>query len=214
MIPNKQQLQSKRYRLIDGVWHKLCSGSAHEEPEWLPLTSKYYYFRKANGRPLANCRLCHVWDKVKNPGSHHGYVDIRVARPFYQEAVNRIGMQELVRRSGLSMHQVQQVFLSSTRKYVQKASLRKVMLELVSIHRKNEYNSDPRVRWQTERRNNGELGRCSGCGGPVENITRGCIVCRNRWYDRYRHGKISKKKWEEIKEQLNPSRINTRYLKL
>lgn len=201
MIPTEQQIKSKRYRLIDGMWHKVCTGSAHEEPEWLPATPKYYYFRKSNGRPLANCRLCHAWDKVKNPGSHHGFIDIRIAQPFYAEAVNRIGMTELSKRSGLSLHHLQSVFLRSGKKYVRKLSLRKVMLEVVSIHRKNEYNSDPRVRWQTERRNNDGLDTCSGCKTPKENITRGCKACNDRWRSRYRTKKISKKRWLEIQRE-------------
>lgn len=207
MIPNQLQINSKRYRLIDGVWHKLCSGSAHEEPEWLPVTPKYYYFRKSNGRPLANCRLCHVWDKVKNPGSHHGFVDIRIARPFYIEAVNRIGMTELSKRSGLSLHHIQSVFLKANKKFVRKLSLRKIMLELVSMHRKNEYNPDPRVRWQTERRNNNGLEVCTGCGTPKENVTTGCTNCYDRWYEWCRRKKITKRKWEAVKlEHFNKGR--------
>jgi hypothetical protein len=97
------------------------------------------------------------------------------------------------------MHQIQQVFLSPTRKYVQKASLRKVMLELVSIHRHNEYNADPRVRWQTERRNNGELGTCGGCGGVLRNITTGCNTCYDRYYRWFRRKKITRKQWESVK---------------
>lgn len=199
MIPTEQQLRSGRYKLVDGVWHKLCNGSAHETPEWLPATDKYYYRRNTTGKLLSQCRLCHAWDKVKNPGSHHGYIDIRIARPYYEEAVNRIGMLELSKRSGLSMHQIQQVFLSKTRKYVQKKSLRLVMLELVSIHRKNEHTTDARVQWQTERRNNRHLDVCADCGGLARNFTRGCRRCYGRFYDWFRHKKITKKRWEEIK---------------
>lgn len=210
----QQQIKSGRYKRIDGIWHKLCSGSAHEIPEWLPATEKYYYYRKKSRRPLSQCRLCQAWDKVKNPGSHHGYVDIRVARPFYEEAVNRIGMTELANRSGLSMHQIQRVFLSTTRKYVQKNSLRRVMLELVSIHRKNEYVTNPRVSWQTERRNGRGLDKCNKCGTPRSNITRGCGGCYERWRDKYKNGQITKKRWDEIRIESFPQQLKLHHGKL
>ena len=204
----QQQINSGRWKLIDGVWHKLCSGSAHEEPEWLPATPKYYYFRKSNGRPLANCRLCHVWDKVKNPGSHHGFVPIVIARPFYVEAVNRIGMTELSRRSGLSLHHLQSIYLRPGKKYVRKLSLRKVMLELVSMHRKSEFNHSPRVQWQTQRRNNGSAGTCGGCGGSRDNITDSCSACYDRNRRWFKEGKITEKRWEAIKIKHFPNGRN------
>lgn len=206
--PSLQQIRSRRYKLIDGVWHKLCSGTAHEEPEWLPATAKYYYFRKTGptaGRPSSTCRLCHVWDKVKNPGSHHGFVPIDIARPFYIEAVNRVGVAELSRRSGLSLHHIQSIYSRPNKKYVRKMSLRKVMLELVSMQRKNEYINDPRVRWQTDRRNNGELGTCGGCGGILRNITTGCKVCYDRHYNLFRKKKITKKQWKALKVRFSIS---------
>ena len=195
MNPTKQQLRSGRFKLVDGIWHKLCTGPAHEEPEWLPATPKYYYYRKT-GRAASQCRFCHVWIKVKNPGSHHGYIDIRVARPYYEEAVNRIGMTELANRTGLSLHHLQKVFLNPTRKYVQKMSLRKVMLELVSIRRKNEYQDAANIRWQTERRNNTGLTPCAGCGTPMQNWTRGCHNCYERHRHLYKTKQITKAEWD------------------
>lgn len=208
MVPSEQQLKSGRYHLIDGVWNKLCSGSAHEQPEWLPATEKYYYVRRT-GKLTSWCRLCYAWDKVKSakPGSHHGYVDIRIARPYYNEAVNRIGMTELSIRTGLSLYQIRQVFVSSTRKYVQKNSLRKVMLELISIHRKNEYSTDERIRWQTERRNGRGLDKCNKCGTPRTNITRGCGGCYERWRNRYRLKQITEKRWNEIRIEYFPNSL-------
>ena len=203
---SQQQLNSGRYKLVDGIAYKLCSGSAHEEPEWLPATPKYYYFRKTGpttGRPSSQCRLCHVWDKVKNPGSHHGFVALAIARPFYIEAVNRVGIAELSRRSGLSTHHLQSIYSRPNKKFVRKISLRKVMLELVSMQRKNEYIDNPRVRWQTDRRNNGSLGTCGGCGGILRNITTGCKVCYDRHYSLFRNKKITKKQWQQIKVRFS-----------
>lgn len=186
--------------MVAGTWHKLCSGPAHEEPEWLPATQKYYYLRKT-GRFSSQCRLCHVWTKVKNPGSHHGYIDIRIARPYYEEAVNRIGMTELSERTGLSLHHIQIVFNKRNKKFVRKLSLRKVMLELVSIHRKNEYIDNPRVRWQTERRNNNGLSTCGGCGTPKANFTKGCESCSDRLRALLRNKRISPKEYDCLKAE-------------
>ena len=205
--PTPQQLNSGRYRLVDGTWHKLCSGPAHEQPEYLPATEKYFYFKTADNRPVARCRLCHNWAKLKSPrpGSLHGYVPVDSVRPFYIEAVNRIGVKELSNRSGVSIGHILRVLTELDKKYVEKAVLRKVMLELVSMQRRNEHSMNGQTRWRTDRRNNGELGTCGGCGGPLRNITTGCSSCYDRFYALFRRKKISKKQWERIKIRFSIS---------
>lgn len=204
MRPTKTQLASGRYKLIDGIWHKLCSGEAHEEPEYLPASDKYFYIKKSGptaGRPVARCRLCHNWDKLKNPtrGSLHGYVPVDKVRPFYIEAVNRVGAEELSRRSGVSIGHILRVLTDRNKRFVEKATLRKIMLELVSMQRRDEYSANRRSQWRTNRRNNGELGTCAGCGGPYRNVTAGCETCIDRHYRWFRTKKITKKQWESVK---------------
>jgi hypothetical protein len=202
-----QQLQSGRYQQIDGMWHKLCSGPAHDQPELLPANDKYFIFKKSDGRPVARCRLCHNWSKLKNPtrGSLHGYVPVEDVRSFYIEAVNRIGVKELANRSGVSIGHILRVLTEVDKKFVEKATLRKIMLELVSMQRKGEFAPSKHARWRTDRRNNGVLGNCKGCGGILRNITRGCTSCYDRYYRWFKDKRITKKQWESAKLEFSVS---------
>lgn len=199
MIPTERQIKYGHYKLINGIWHKRCTGPAHEEHEWLPASDKYFYFLTKTGRPVSRCRLCHNWAKLKSPGSHHGYIPVNIARPYYTEVVNRIGAIELSKRSGLSINHILRVLSEVDKKYVEKAKLRKVMLELVSVRRKNEYSIAESARWRQERRNASGIELCNGCGAPKSEATRGCRTCRTRHYDRFYDKKITKKEWARLK---------------
>jgi hypothetical protein len=204
MEPTPKQLSSGKYKLIGGVWHKICTGQAHDEPTYLPATEKYFYFLKIGprrGRPVARCRLCHNWAKLKSPGSHHGLVPVDKVHPFYAEAVNRVGMMELHRRSGLSIGHLSQV-LTKRIKHVKKEQARRLMLELVSIQRKNEYSINRSSRWRTERRNNRGHDTCSQCGTPKVNYTKGCATCRNRLYDAHRKGGMPTEEYERLRREM------------
>jgi hypothetical protein len=180
-------MYGSQFKYIGGVAHKLCTGPAHEQPTYLPATEKYYYFKKTGkreGQLVSRCRLCCNWDRLKSPGSEQGYVPIRDAYPFYYEAINRIGLMELSRRSGLSPNGISNV-MARRQNFVQKRNLRKVMLELISIKRKNEYSISIYSKWRNERRAAGGHHRCTGCG-CVEytknepSYTEGCGQCWER----------------------------------
>lgn len=169
--------------MIGGVWHKRCSGPAHEEVAWLPATEKFFIRRGSKGGRWnagnlhSRCRLCNAWSHVKSPGSNHGYVETRAVREMFAEAITRIGKVELQRRSGVSQTVIDNVMLARTRS-VQKEKARRVILELISARRKGEFAS-PRSRESTIRRvSNGE--RCEGCSMPLSDKTDGCSVCRSR----------------------------------
>lgn len=132
---------ASRWKTINGVKHKLCSGPGHDEPTWLPATDKYYYRHGSDhaARPNAlfsQCRLCVNWTKVKSPGLQ-GWVPASVARPFFLEAVRRVGIAEVARRMGVSDSTVA-LIVREKRQYVQKRTLRTLMLELISMRRKGE----------------------------------------------------------------------------
>jgi hypothetical protein len=134
---------------LDGR-EKLCAGPGHDEPVWLPATEKYFYRHRRGerkGKLSTRCRLCSNWGRLKSPGES-GYVRVDIARPFYLELVNRIGMMEAERRTGISRNALRGVVtgrgLNGERegghdyRWVQKRSLRRVMLELISVRRKGE----------------------------------------------------------------------------
>ncbi len=202
MIPTQYQIKYGYYKLVDGVWHKRCTGPAHEEHEWLPANDKYFYFLKKTGRPVSRCRLCHNWGKLKSPGSYHGYIPVDIARPYYIEVVNRIGAMELSNRSGLSINHILRVLTNIDKKFVEKAKLRKVMLELVSIRRKNEHSITKSARWRQEKRNAGEIDLCPACGVPKNDVSLGCPSCQNRQAHRFKNGKITKKEYAMLKERM------------
>ena len=204
MVPTKKQIDSGSYKLIGGVWHKICKGPSHDEPTYLPATPKYFYFLNKGPRalrPIARCRLCHHWARLKNPGQLQGLVPVADVAPFYVEVVNRIGMTELHKRSGLSLNHINGV-LSRSYKHVRRAQVRRLMLELVSIHRKKEYSINSQARWRAERRNNTGMETCPKCGTPKNNYTRGCPSCRARLYDRHRKGGMPTEEYDRIRREL------------
>lgn len=189
-MPSEWQVASGVYKIVDGTWHKRCTGPAHDEPTYLPATDKYYHVRKSNGgghregELLSRCRLCQNWSRLANPGSEHGYVRASDVRHYYAEAVNRIGLLELANRSGLSYNALTSVLTGKTR-FVQKAKFKKVLLELISMRRKNERSINELARWRITRRDsNGAV--CSGCGTPQDNYTDGCEICVDRRNQRKR----------------------------
>jgi len=210
VYPTKRQRENGTYKAINGQWHKKCTGPAHavefghaEGFAWLPATPKYFHTFKSgsrSGKLLARCRLCINWDKIKSPGSYHGYVPRDIAFPIYNEAVNRIGVWELSRRTGVSSGAIERL-LNGESKRVRKLTLRKIMLELVSLRRKGESSDSLSLRWRNDRRNNGELGTCKGCGGPIRNVTSGCPSCYERHRRWYRDGKITAAEWKRVRDQ-------------
>jgi len=202
MTPTKIQIANGTYKLVEGRWHKKCTGPAHaEEPDglvWLPATQKYFFQNKTGkqvGQLSSRCRLCTNWDKLKSPGSHQGYVEVEKIRPLYFEAINRIGIMELSKRAGVSRGHIKHVLFRET-KHVQKAKVRKVLLELTSLKRKTEEGQSYQLRVWNDKRNNGVLGNCPGCGGPFRNMTADCHSCRDRHYDKMRRGQITKEEYE------------------
>lgn len=63
---------------------------------------------------------------------------IAMARPFYIEGVHRVGMMEFSRRAGISPTAIRKVIKGKGVRFVQKRKLRSVMLEVISMRRKNE----------------------------------------------------------------------------
>lgn len=195
MIPTKKQLEQNRYKLVDGVWHKLCNGPAHDEPIYLPATSKYFYARKTSereGQLLSRCRLCQNWSKLKSPGSEHGWIEVYQVRHFYVEAVNRVGLMEVARRTGITYTAITDVLVGRST-YVQKAKFKKVLLELISMRRKNENNISSGSRWRVVRRTPVPNGKkyCTGCGTSLDDFTDDCEQCQNRRFKRQGRAKLS-----------------------
>ena len=119
---------------------KLCKGPAHDEPTLLPATEKYFYVRKSVGREgqlVSRCRLCCNWERLKSPGLS-GTVSHHVAEPFFREAVNRVGFSEAARRIDMSETGLRNILNGPPYRRVQKRTLRKCMLEVISMRRKGE----------------------------------------------------------------------------
>jgi hypothetical protein len=201
MKPSKEQIARGTYKRLDGLWYKRCTGPAHDQPEYLPATEKYFYMHKSGAREgefVARCRLCNNWRKLKFPGPHNGLVPSRIVAPFFREAVNRIGMLELANRTGLSRTTVRKG-LRGGEDRMQKAVVRRLMLELTSIQRKGEHSINAHSRWRQDKRNNEGLEVCAGCGGFIRSITTDCATCWERYRGWYRRGKITEKEWQEFK---------------
>lgn len=201
LAPSDRQIARGTFKLIDGAWHKLCTGPAHDEPTYLPATDKYFHGRKSGGRNgelVSRCRLCINWSKLKSPGSEQGWIPIEKVIPFYEEAVNRVGLTELSLRANVSTNHINSV-LHKEQANVQKATFRKIMLELISMRRHNEYSIRPEARRRNRNRIHRDYDLCSGCGTPKTNFTKGCDNCLNRFYKLFKKGKISSEEWENLK---------------
>lgn len=122
----------------DGL--RLCTGGAHEEGgEWLPATKKYFYVHRQGrraGNLYSRCRLCVNWHKLKSPGPT-GWVSVEKAWPYAYELVGRLGFSEAVRRCGISPGTMRKIINKSELK-VQKRTLRKIMLQVISCRRNRE----------------------------------------------------------------------------
>lgn len=206
-VPTKlqQKRSDSRFKIIDGTWHKLCTGPSHETPTHLPATEKYYYFHKSGeqaGRPVSFCRLCSNWAKIIDPHPDRltGWVPVDSVRKFYLEATSRIGLTELSKRTGLSLSHIQKVLNDKNKKQVSKIALRKLMLELVSIQRKNEYSIKGRAKTFAQQRLMHGHDVCLGCGTPRANLTKGCKTCLEYFRHLHRIGQITYKQWMEVKD--------------
>lgn len=179
------------YKKINGVWHKRCTGIAHEEPVYLPATEKYFYKGSGEKKFRTKCRLCENWERVgATPGYEFGYIETGKVWAYYNEAVSRIGLMELQRRTGVTRETISNV-LRHEAKYVRKSTFRKIMLELISIRRKNEYSISVYARWRNERRLIPREMACSGCGCHLNNYSEGCKVCADRRFGRKRWGSLT-----------------------
>lgn len=200
--PSKRQISAGHFRLINGIWHKRCTGAAHDEPVWLPATEKYFYRRKSNakrrqGELVSRCRLCCNWNGI-SPGTAPGLVPATDVIHFYREAVARVGLMEFSRRVGMHYTSIENV-LDGRVTVVRKSSLRKVMLELISMRRKGEYSINNRARWRNQRRLTPVETACGECGTRLENFTEGCGTCVDRKYSRDRRAKRTDEEAAEIR---------------
>lgn len=125
-------------REIRGVMHKLCTGPGHDVPTWLPADDKYFYRHKSGRREgglTSRCRLCTNWNKLQSPGIS-GTVSITSVRPFAIELVHRLGKAEAARRAEISPTTLRRILVGFGD--IQKQTVRKIMLQLISARRKGE----------------------------------------------------------------------------
>lgn len=135
---------SHHRREIKGQMYRICLGPGHDVPTWLPETEKYFHQNKSGereGQFSARCRICQNWPKLKNPGLS-GYVPATEVKVWFEEGIRRVGVMEFSRRAGLSPTTVKNV-LSGKYKRVQKKTVKRVMMAVISMRRKNEvYHKD------------------------------------------------------------------------
>lgn len=194
------------YKQINGIWHKRCTGPAHEEPTYLPANEKYFY--QGSGRKLrTKCRLCENWVRIgASPGYEAGYIDCINVQLYFQEAVTRVGMAELARRAGISRATLHAVIAMRQQK-VQKRTVRAVMLELISIRRHNEFSSHPVARAHNQKRLIDPEDACSECGCRLDNFTDDCGACWDRRRNRERRAEMSpEEKFSENQKTLERRR--------
>lgn len=128
------------FKEIKGVLHKQCRGPAHEEPTWLPATDKYFYFYKKGvyqGQIYGRCRRCINWKRIKKHPEKSGVVPIDDIRPFFIEAINRVGLFEASRRIGMHYQNVREI-AKGNRTKVLRTSAEKVIKAVYVMRINNE----------------------------------------------------------------------------
>lgn len=182
--PDARAVKAGVYKEINGVWHKRCNGPAHDEATYMPATKKFFYVvaakqNRSGYRFSSQCRLCTLWARVKSPGLDHGWIEANRVREYYIEGCNRVGMTEFARRVGMSAEGMSNV-IRGKGKSVQKAKLRRVMLEIVSIRRNNEHSISSQAAMRITKRATGNGPVCAGCRVPMHRFTDDCGTCWDR----------------------------------
>ena len=139
--------EAQGWREGEGERERLCTGSGHDEPTWLPETEKYFYQHKSGtqaGKFQSRCRLCFNWNRLKSPGVA-GYVPRSSAYPFVYEAIARVGLSEVSRRAQVSRSTLTK-FMSGEHVVMRKRTLKRIMLELISMRRKGEVRHKDSIR--------------------------------------------------------------------
>jgi hypothetical protein len=127
-----------KVKVIDGQLHRLCFGPSHREPTWLPLTEKYFYPRvRPNGHQYfrTRCRLCELWKWGGDTA--HGLVPAASVSHYFTEGINKVGKVEFARRIGIAHDNLNRI-VDGRRKNVRKETVRRCLLEVISIRRKGE----------------------------------------------------------------------------
>ena len=126
-------------RIVNGERERLCSGPSHHEPTWLPDTDKFFYTRKSGkyaGYRVSRCRLCSA-NRAGLDLDESGYVPAFKIKPFLIEGRNRVGTMEFCRRAKIGQKTMYDILHNNQRR-VTRAVAKRIMLEVVSIRRKNE----------------------------------------------------------------------------
>jgi hypothetical protein len=116
---------------------KVCSGPFHDRPTELPVTDQYWYFHKTGkkiGKPIARCKACVNWHRLKNPTGNQGTIEIKKVMPLFLEARNRVGHVELARRMEVSQTTLNEIFAGMTTK-VQKRTAHKLIVVLHDLRK-------------------------------------------------------------------------------
>lgn len=94
-----------RYKVIDDVMHKKCTGPLHpEEGAWLPLRS--FFINKKGpraGKPIPQCIECQKTSKGLDP-KISGLIPISRVWWIFIEIKNRVGKAETCRLVGVSQN--------------------------------------------------------------------------------------------------------------
>jgi hypothetical protein len=143
MLKNYKKISRTTFKTVKGVLYKRCAGPAHDKPTWLPATNKYFYFTR-RGTYYNRCRLCVVWSYAEIP-EDAGFIPVDKVIPFFKEAVFRVGKMETCRRIQLTDKRLRQI-LGGESQFVKKATFKRLMIELVSMRRKNEVRHKDSIR--------------------------------------------------------------------
>jgi hypothetical protein len=119
---------------------RVCRGILHPNGAMLPLEDfNVYRSGPRTGKPIARCKACHLESerlryRRKTGG---GLVPLRKLLPFLIELVQRIGLLETSRRTGLGTTTISGI-LRQKNKYVRKQTFQKVAVVLHEARRTDE----------------------------------------------------------------------------
>lgn len=102
------------------------------------MTEKYFYKRTIpNGNQYfrSRCRLCELWRWGGDIA--HGLVPVTQVKHYFEEGIRKVGKVEFARRIGIAHDNLNKI-VDGRRKNVRKETVRKCLIEIISIRRKGE----------------------------------------------------------------------------
>lgn len=119
------------YKTINGVKHKLCTGPAHREGKFVPISN---YFMRGDDKttPRAQCKQCESIQRGSEKMMPYSEIQFAV-----NELIYRLGKAETARRLGIKAHTLSS-WTNGSRRSIHRRNARAIISTLAEVRAKGE----------------------------------------------------------------------------